>query len=123
MAAPHVTGLAALLVAHHPDFAGPFQTRNSQRVDQLFQLIKQSCTFIDVGDPSRTGAGLPNAVRALRTGAPSQPSPATATPSNPATAQFLAQLAANMQSAELSSVALAQLQGRMVATGLLRASP
>ncbi len=67
MATPHVTGLAALLLAHHPDFqrGGPFAARNGQRVDHLFQLIKLSAQPLDLGDPTRTGAGLPDATRAF----------------------------------------------------------
>ena len=128
MAAPHVTGLAALLIAHHPDFAGPFQARNSQRVDRLFQLIKQSCTNIDVGDPSRTGAGLPNVVRALQAGAASQPG-AAAVP-DPAMSQLIAQVAGYLQAAGLPAAApaaadprLMLLQQKMIAAGLLPASP
>jgi subtilisin family serine protease len=35
MAAPHVTGLAALVLAHHPDFQGAYKVRNAPRVEQL----------------------------------------------------------------------------------------
>jgi subtilisin family serine protease len=65
MATPHVTGLATLILAHHPDFQGPFKTRNAQRVDRLFQILKQSAQPLNLGDPNRTGAGVPNALRAL----------------------------------------------------------
>lgn len=65
MAAPHVAGLAALLIAHHGDFRGEFRERNARRVDRLFQIIKSSCVPLDLGDPHRTGAGLPDALRAL----------------------------------------------------------
>ncbi|MEX5258297.1 S8 family serine peptidase [Kocuria arenosa] len=65
-AAPHVTGMAALLLAHHPDFQGDFRTRNDDRVRRLFTRITQSATHIDVGDPRRTGWGLPNVVRAFQ---------------------------------------------------------
>jgi len=64
-AAPHVAGLAALVLAHHPDFHGAFAARDARRVDRLFQIIKASCTPIDLGDARRTGAGLPDALRAL----------------------------------------------------------
>jgi subtilisin family serine protease len=65
MAAPHVTGLAALVLAHHPDFAGPFRARNAQRVQRLFQIIKASARPVNVGDPRRTGFGIPDAPTAL----------------------------------------------------------
>jgi subtilisin len=65
MAAPHVTGLAALILAHHPDFQEQFKARNAQRVERLFQILKQSAQPLNLGDPNRTGAGLPNALKAL----------------------------------------------------------
>jgi Subtilase family len=65
VAAPHVTGLAALVLAHHPDFQGPYKTRNAQWVERLFQILKQSARLLDLGDRNRIGAGLPDALRAL----------------------------------------------------------
>jgi subtilisin family serine protease len=65
MAAPHVTGLAALILAHHPDFSGTYQSKDARRVERLFQIIKETATPLSFGDPNRTGAGLPNAARAL----------------------------------------------------------
>jgi len=65
MAAPHVTGLAALILAHHRDFQGPYKARNAQRVERLFQIIKQSSRPLNLGDPHRTGAGLPDVLKAL----------------------------------------------------------
>jgi Subtilase family len=65
MAAPHVTGLAALVLAHHPDFQGAIRMRNAQRVERLFQIIKASCRPVIVGDQRRTGFGLPDAPRAV----------------------------------------------------------
>jgi subtilisin len=58
MAAPHVTGLAALLLAHHPAFLGPLRPRNQQRVAALFNTIRSMCVPYGFG-PLRAGAGLP----------------------------------------------------------------
>jgi subtilisin family serine protease len=65
MATPHVTGLAALVLAHHPDFKGAFRNRDARRVERLFQILKETATPLQFGDPNRSGAGLPNAMRAL----------------------------------------------------------
>lgn len=65
LAAAHITGIAALALAHHSDFGNGFSQRNASRVDHLFQLIKNSCTPLELGDPHRTGAGLPDALRLL----------------------------------------------------------
>ncbi len=65
MAAPHVTGLAALVLAHHPDFQGSGRTRSAERVERLFQIIKMSCQPLMLGDQRRTGFGLPDVPRAI----------------------------------------------------------
>jgi subtilisin family serine protease len=65
MAAPHVTGLAALVLAHHADFQGAYKARNAPRVERLFQILKQSAQPLNLGDPYRVGAGLPDALQAL----------------------------------------------------------
>ncbi|MFB3815661.1 MAG: S8 family serine peptidase [Terriglobales bacterium] len=67
VAAAHITGLAALILAHHPEFQvqGAPAARSPQRVERLFQVIKQSAQLLDVGDISRTGLGLPDATRAF----------------------------------------------------------
>ncbi|GAA1612780.1 S8 family serine peptidase [Actinoplanes couchii] len=70
-AAPWVSGLAALLLAHHPDFRGRCTVRDAARVDRLFELIKGSCRAL--GDRHRTGAGLPDAVAALGLRQPADP--------------------------------------------------
>jgi subtilisin len=62
-AAAHVTGLAALVLAHHPLFReGAFCARSEQRVHALFDLIRASAVpwFID---PQRGGAGVPDMTR------------------------------------------------------------
>jgi subtilisin len=63
LAAAHVTALAALILAHHSDFRGGFAGRDFQRVERLFQILKD--TAQPVGHPWQTGAGLPDAARAL----------------------------------------------------------
>ncbi len=65
MAAPHITGLAALILAHHPEFQGALKARNSERVERLFQVIRLSARRVSQGDPTRVGVGLPDAVVAL----------------------------------------------------------
>jgi subtilisin family serine protease len=65
MAGPHVTGLAALVLAHHPDFQKePYNQKNAQRVDRLFRILKETSQAMNLG-AGRTGAGLPDAQRAL----------------------------------------------------------
>jgi hypothetical protein len=58
------------VLAHHPDFSNGFRTRNAARVDRLFQILKGSATPLNLGDPGRTGAGVPDAVRAVSGQAP-----------------------------------------------------
>jgi hypothetical protein len=79
MATPHVTGLAALVLAHHPDFQGAFRARSAARVDRLFAILKASCQPLALGDPGRTGAGFPDALRALGMGMTTQPQPPATT--------------------------------------------
>ena len=64
-AAAHVTGLAALMLAHHPAFRGTGRMRSQERVDHLFQLIRMSACRASLADPSRIGYGLPDALAAL----------------------------------------------------------
>lgn len=103
MATPHVTGLAALVLAHHPDFANGFRARNAARVDRLFQILKSSATPLNLGDPGSTGAGVPDAIRAMT----SQPAP----PSGGAAGSAVSVIA----------TLLDQLRAEYVAAGLLTA--
>jgi subtilisin family serine protease len=86
MAAPHITGLAALLLAHHPALQGSLRTRGPQRVAALFQLIKASCVPASL-DAQRTGKGIPTLhglIRALAA-APADPSQAPTSEGHPQT--------------------------------------
>jgi subtilisin family serine protease len=65
LATAHVSGLAALLLAHHPDFAGPYRARGAARVERLFQILKATANRLSIGDPDYCGAGLPDAIRAF----------------------------------------------------------
>jgi subtilisin len=47
IAAAHIAGCAAVLLAHHPLFQGIYRTRSEQRVTALFDMIRAS------GNPSR----------------------------------------------------------------------
>ncbi|HEV7814942.1 MAG TPA: S8 family serine peptidase [Janthinobacterium sp.] len=70
MAAPHVTGLAALALAHHPDFHSVFKARGAERVEHLFQVIKMSARRVSLGDQGRTGFGMPDVLVAVGLQAP-----------------------------------------------------
>ena len=56
MAAPHITGMAALIAAHHPEIKGT--PRNAARVDRLFQLVMGIAQAVGLAPPY-SGAGLP----------------------------------------------------------------
>lgn len=59
MAAPHIAGLAALLLSD-PKLTHYLGPRSPQRVSALFQLIRMMCTPVSAEDPeNRFGAGLP----------------------------------------------------------------
>ncbi len=72
MAAAHIVGLAALVLAHNLDFQTAFAARNAARVEHLFEVLRRSAQMVPPGDPTRIGAGLPNAVLALQTGVASR---------------------------------------------------
>ena len=114
MAAPHITGLSALILAHHEDFKERFKARNAERVARLFEILTSSAEALELGDPARTGAGLPNAVNAFaQVSQAEQPTAPAADPAVPTSAQPLAatsgasefgrRLKEMMESAELTS--------------------
>ena len=63
LAAAYVAALAALILADHADFKGSFAAKDGHRVERLFQILKD--TAQPIGHPWQTGAGLPDAARAL----------------------------------------------------------
>ncbi len=65
MAAPHVTGLAALVLAHRPEFQGLLRARGPERVERLFQVLRLSARPVTLADPARVGYGMPDALVAL----------------------------------------------------------
>ncbi len=91
MAAPHVTGLAALVLAHHPDFQGPYQARTAQRVERLFQQIRLSARRVSLGDHTRVGLGLPDAVIAVGLQQPQWSQPGVAQPARGALGDLMGQ--------------------------------
>jgi len=66
MAAPHIAGLAALLLAHDPMFSN--SRRDRARVDLLHERLRASARQLPFG-PARSGAGLPIFNTAFATGA------------------------------------------------------
>jgi subtilisin family serine protease len=58
MAAPHITGLAALVAAHHPAFANNAMPRDASRVDNLFQIVLSIAKSVGLAR-EYAGAGLP----------------------------------------------------------------
>ncbi|MEU1616826.1 S8 family serine peptidase [Streptomyces sp. NPDC005722] len=70
MAAAHLTGLAALLLAHHEHLRATPYPGGANRADQLTALIRAACRPLPVTEPLRVGAGLPDAPTALGLGTP-----------------------------------------------------
>jgi subtilisin family serine protease len=68
IAAAHVTGFAAVVLARHPLFRGAYRSRGEQRVQALFELVAASAVP-PVFDPARVGAGLPDLERVPGLGA------------------------------------------------------
>jgi hypothetical protein len=72
IAAAHITGLAAVLLAHHDDLRTRPHPRTAARVSYLLTLLRTACQPVPGADPARTGAGLPDGPTAL-----GQPAPLT----------------------------------------------
>lgn len=121
MAAPHITGLAALILAHHPTFQGAGRRRSSARVAQLFQTIKAASSPL-FADAMRSGAGAPSLQRALGTsmGAATVP-PQASPPLQPSLPQDagLAQQQQQVLAAVLSNPAALQFLAQMRAVGII----
>jgi len=83
MATPHITGMGALLLAHHPTFRDGNRVRNEQRVAQLFSLLASAGVRM-LGDPTREGTGVPDLQRVAGLGAaPPRPTDTVQTASAP----------------------------------------
>ncbi|MFE5946839.1 hypothetical protein [Streptomyces sp. NPDC056480] len=65
IAAAHITGLAALLLAHHDHLRTQAHPRTPARTSQLYTLLRAACRPVPGTDPARTGAGLADAPTAL----------------------------------------------------------
>jgi subtilisin len=93
MAAPHVTGLAALLLAHLPEFkrGGIFGARNAQRVGRVYQRVQgASRPLTELFGRERvlwTGAGLPTLHSVVQEMQSTTTQPAAIPPSEGATTQ------------------------------------
>jgi subtilisin len=83
MATPHVTGLAALVLAHHPDLKRT-TSRDAGRVTALFNILRASARPV-VADPLRGGFGLPHAPAALAGAASAGATPPAPPPASPGT--------------------------------------
>ena len=65
ISAAHITGLAAVLLAHHAHLRLRPQPRTAARVSHLHTLLRTACRPVPAAGSSRTGAGLPDAPAAL----------------------------------------------------------
>jgi len=66
LAAAHVTALAALILAHHGDFRGSFARADFQRVERLFQILKDTAQPIAI--PGRPAPDCPTPRARLASG-------------------------------------------------------
>ncbi|MFE5549751.1 S8 family serine peptidase [Streptomyces sp. NPDC056534] len=75
IAAAHVTGLAALLLAHHDHLRTQNIPRTPARANHLHTLLRTACRPLPYAAPARSGAGIADAPTALGIFASWQPSP------------------------------------------------
>lgn len=73
IAAAHITGLTALLLAHHHQLRTQAMPRTPARAHHLHTLLRTACQPVPGADPARTGAGLPDAPTAITTPAGHHP--------------------------------------------------
>ncbi|MFF3070015.1 S8 family serine peptidase [Kitasatospora sp. NPDC057904] len=83
LAAAHIAGLAAVLLAHHEQLRA--LPRHSARTTALWTVLHASCQPIPLDPMRRTGAGLPDAPTALGLRTPAIASPASPEPASPKT--------------------------------------
>ena len=75
MAASHVAGFSALLLAHHPMLQSiNYGTRAEERVSVLYEFLRAAAVPYVQADPMRVGAGIPDLQQVLGLGAASQQS-------------------------------------------------
>lgn len=65
MAAPHLTGLTALVAAHHPAFVNKSAPRNAARVDLLFQTVMAAASSVGL-NANYAGVGLSSVTSAVQ---------------------------------------------------------
>ncbi len=114
MAAPHVTGLAALLLAHHPIFHSTHRERNIHRVEALFELIRRISKPLPFG--YRSGLGMPYLGAILRelTGHPAEVTAPVPQSAMPGMAQMLHQPALQVASAYAGLTPQGMVGGQIV---------
>lgn len=75
MAASHVAGFSALLLAHHPMLQSiNYGTRAEERVSVLYEFLRAAAVPYVQADPMRVGAGIPDLQQVPGLGAAGQPS-------------------------------------------------
>ena len=102
MAAPHLTGLTALVAAHHPAFANRAAPRNAAWVDRLFQTVIAAASPVGI-NPNYAGAGLPSAAGAFQQPAMEQAATISAAPFGQQSVFGQPSMAANQSTAGLEN--------------------